>query len=54
MREKETIKLQIHTPIYNKKDTIIIFTELSDNVNEINRNKTTTQFGNEETLAAPV
>ena len=25
--EKETIKLKIHTPIYNKKDTVKIFTE---------------------------
>jgi hypothetical protein len=31
--EKETIKLKIHTPIYNKKDTIKIFTEIFDNVN---------------------
>jgi len=26
--EKETIKLKIHTPIYNKKDTVKIFTEI--------------------------
>lgn len=26
--EKDTIKLKIHTPIYNKKDTIKIFTEI--------------------------
>lgn len=26
--EKETIKLKIHTPIYNKKDTLKIFTEI--------------------------
>jgi len=31
--EKETIKIKIHTPIYNKKDTIKIFTEIFDNVN---------------------
>ncbi len=31
--EKETIKLKIHTPIYNKKDTIKIFTEIFDKVN---------------------
>jgi len=31
--EKETIKLKIHTPIYNKKDTVKIFTEIFDNVN---------------------
>ncbi len=27
-REKDTIKIKIHTPIYNKKDTIKIFTEI--------------------------
>jgi len=26
-REKDTIKLKIHTPIYNKKDTVKTFTE---------------------------
>jgi len=26
--EKETIKLKIHAPIYNKKDTVKIFTEI--------------------------
>jgi RNA binding exosome subunit len=31
--EKETIKLRIHTPIYNKKDTVKIFTEIFDKVN---------------------
>jgi len=31
--EKETIKLRIHTPIYNKKDTAKIFTEIFDKVN---------------------
>ena len=31
--EKETIKLKIHTPIYNKKDTFKIFTEIFDRVN---------------------
>jgi hypothetical protein len=28
IREKDTIKLKIHTPIYNKKDTVKIFTEI--------------------------
>ncbi|MDH3656945.1 MAG: exosome protein [Nitrosopumilus sp.] len=28
MREKDTIKLKIHTPIYNKKDTVKSFTEI--------------------------
>ncbi len=27
-REKETIKIKIHTPIYNKKNTVKIFTEI--------------------------
>ena len=27
-REKDTIKLKIHTPVYNKKDTVKIFTEI--------------------------
>lgn len=31
--EKETIKLKIHTPIYNKKDTVKIFTEIFHSVN---------------------
>jgi len=31
--EKETIKLKIHAPIYNKKDTVKIFTEIFDKVN---------------------
>ena len=31
--EKETVKLKIYTPIYNKKDTVKIFTEIFDNVN---------------------
>lgn len=31
--EKETIKLKIHTPIYNKKDTVKIFTEIFHDVN---------------------
>jgi len=26
--QKETIKIKIHTPIYNKKDTVKIFTEI--------------------------
>lgn len=28
VREKDTIKLKIHSPIYNKKDTVKIFTEI--------------------------
>lgn len=28
VRQKDTIKLKIHTPIYNKKDTIKTFTEI--------------------------
>ena len=28
IREKDTIKIKIHTPIYNKKDTVKIFTEI--------------------------
>ncbi len=28
VKEKETIKLKIHTPIYNKKNTVKIFTEI--------------------------
>jgi len=31
--EKETIKLKIYTPIYNKKDTVKIFTEIFHNAN---------------------
>ncbi len=31
--EKETIKIKIHTPIYNKKDTVKIFTDIFDRVN---------------------
>jgi len=31
IREKGTIKLKIHTPIYNKKDTIKLFTEIFQN-----------------------
>ncbi len=27
-REKDTIKLKIHTPVYNKKDTVKTFTEI--------------------------
>jgi len=27
-REKDTIQLKIHTPIYNKKDTVKTFTEI--------------------------
>jgi len=33
MKEKDTIKLKIHTPIYNKKDTVKIFSEIFQNVN---------------------
>ena len=28
IREKDTIKIKIHSPIYNKKDTVKIFTEI--------------------------
>ena len=28
IREKDTIKLKIHSPIYNKKNTVKIFTEI--------------------------
>ena len=28
IKEKDTIKLKIHTPIYNKKNTVKIFTEI--------------------------
>lgn len=28
IREKDTIQLKIHTPVYNKKDTVKIFTEI--------------------------
>jgi hypothetical protein len=31
--EKDTIKMKIHTPIYNKKDTIKSFTEIFQIVN---------------------
>jgi len=31
--KKGTIKIKIHTPIYNKKDTIKIFTEIFQRVN---------------------
>jgi len=31
--EKEAIRLKIHTPIYNKKDTIKVFSEILQNVN---------------------
>ena len=33
MKEKDTIKLKIHTPIYNKKNTVKIFTKIFQNVN---------------------
>ena len=28
LREKDTVKIKIHTPIYNKKDTVKSFTEI--------------------------
>jgi len=31
--EKGTIKIKIHTPVYNKKDTIKLFTEIFQIVN---------------------
>jgi len=31
--QKDTIKIKIHSPIYNKKDTIKIFTEILQTVN---------------------
>lgn len=31
--EKDTVKIKIHTPIYNKKDTVKIFTEIFQRVN---------------------
>ena len=33
IKEKDTIKLKIHTPIYNKKNTVKIFTEIFQIVN---------------------
>ncbi len=33
VKEKDTIKLKIHTPIYNKKDTVKSFTEIFQIVN---------------------
>lgn len=33
IKEKDTIKLKIHSPIYNKKDTVKIFTEIFQIVN---------------------
>ena len=33
IREKDTIKLKIHAPIYNKKDTVKIFTKIFQIVN---------------------
>ena len=32
-QEKDTIKIKIHTPIYNKKDTVKTFTEIFQIVN---------------------
>ncbi len=31
--EKNTVKVKIHTPIYNKKDTVKVFTEIFQMVN---------------------
>ena len=31
--EKDTVKVKIHTPIYNKKDTVKVFTEIFQMVN---------------------
>ncbi len=28
IKEKDTVKIKIHTPIYNKKDTVKTFTEI--------------------------
>ena len=33
IKEKDTIKIKIHTPVYNKKDTIKSFTEIFQIVN---------------------
>ena len=33
VREKDTVKLKIHTPIYNKKDTVKTFTEIFQTAN---------------------
>jgi len=33
IKEKDTIKIKIHSPIYNKKDTIKVFTEIFQIVN---------------------
>ena len=33
IREKDTIKIKIHTPVYNKKETVKIFTEIFQIVN---------------------
>lgn len=32
-KEKDTIKIKIHTPIYNKKDTVKIFSDILQNAN---------------------
>jgi len=32
-KEKEAIRLKIHTPIYNKKDTVKVFSEIFQQVN---------------------
>jgi len=31
--EKDTIKIKIHTPVYNKKDTVKLFTEIFEIAN---------------------
>ena len=33
IKEKDTVKLKIHTPVYNKKNTVKIFTEIFQIVN---------------------
>ena len=53
--EKDTIKIKIHTPVYNKKDTVKIFyRNFSKNPTRLNRNKIAISLGNEEITAAPV
>jgi len=32
-KEKDAVKLKIHTPIYNKKDTVKIFSKIFHSVN---------------------
>ena len=33
LREKDAIKIKIHTPVYNKKETVRIFTEIFQIIN---------------------